>query len=110
MLDEMKMLEVSWVIERTNWGSGYGTEAGHAALAFAFDEFEADEVCAPIHQENVASRHVAEKIGMRMDALVDVYRDGVLLANYIMSREGWQNRKRESTRFFLPRCTDSEYE
>jgi RimJ/RimL family protein N-acetyltransferase len=44
---------------------------------------------APIHQENVASRRVAEKLGMTLNALVDVYGDGVLLANYLMTRQQW---------------------
>ena len=81
MLDELKLLP--------EWGNGYATEVGWAALSLAFDEIGADVVCAPIHPENVASRHVAEKIGMTTDGLVDVYGDGVFLENFLMTRERW---------------------
>ena len=94
MLDELGELEVSWVIAHSEWGNGYATEAGRAALTFAFRHLRAPSVCAPIHPANVASINVAEKIGMTFDRLVDVYRDGVELAVYRMTANQYAQDQR----------------
>ena len=56
-------LEVGWVLAREAWGNGYATEAGQAALDYAFDVLEADEVISLIRPENTGSIRVAERLG-----------------------------------------------
>jgi RimJ/RimL family protein N-acetyltransferase len=56
-------LEVGWVLVREAWGMGYATEAGQAALDYAFDVLQADEVISLIRPENVGSIRVAERLG-----------------------------------------------
>ena len=56
-------LEVGWVLDRACWGRGYATEAGRAAMEYAFDVLRADEVISLIRAENTGSIRVAERLG-----------------------------------------------
>lgn len=65
-------LEVGWLVRRDRWGRGYATEAGAAAVRFAFEQVGADHVLSLIAPENVASRRVAEKLGARPAGSVEL--------------------------------------
>lgn len=56
-------LEVGWVLGRDSWGRGYATEAGQAAIDYAFDVLRADGVISLIRPDNKASIRVAERLG-----------------------------------------------
>jgi RimJ/RimL family protein N-acetyltransferase len=58
-------VEVGWRLVRDAWGKGIATEAAQRILQHAFDGIRLPRVIAEIASENVASRRVAEKIGMR---------------------------------------------
>ena len=58
-------LEVGWLLGRPAWGHGYATEAGRAAVEFAWSELGAEQVISLIAPDNVASQRVAERLGMR---------------------------------------------
>jgi RimJ/RimL family protein N-acetyltransferase len=60
-------LELGWVVARDRWNRGLATEAGRAALAWAFDALGANRVISLIAPANVASIRVAEKLGQRCD-------------------------------------------
>lgn len=60
-------LEVGWILERGAWGNGYATEAGAAAIGYAFEVLEADAVISLIMPENVGSIRVAERLGERYE-------------------------------------------
>ena len=64
-------VEIGWRLERAAWGQGYATEAARAALAFAFERLELDEVMSFTTVRNAASRRVMEKIGLRHDPTAD---------------------------------------
>lgn len=57
-------LEVGFHIRADSWGRGYATEAATACKEFALAELDVARLVAIIHPENMASRRVAEKIGM----------------------------------------------
>lgn len=57
-------LEVGWMLARDSWGSGYATEAGEAAAAWAWREVPARHLISLIHPDNVRSMRVAERLGM----------------------------------------------
>ena len=57
-------LEVGWVVAPDARGAGIGTEAGRAAIDYAFRELGADEVVAYTSPRNGASLRVIEKLGM----------------------------------------------
>lgn len=56
-------LEVGWILDRAAWGRGYATEAGGAAMDFAFDVLHADEVISLIRPGNESSIRLAERLG-----------------------------------------------
>jgi RimJ/RimL family protein N-acetyltransferase len=85
-------LEVGWLLDRRRWGQGFATEAGRAALGFAFGLLRADHVVSVIHPENAASIRVAERLGERYERTTTVEgADGVRFeaAVYGIARSAW---------------------
>ncbi len=60
-------LEVGWRFAYEHWGHGYATEAARAALEFAFDVLQRDEVVAMTALSNVRSQRVMQRLGMHHD-------------------------------------------
>ena len=60
-------LEVGWFFDRARWGHGFATEAGLAALDWAFRVLGAERVISVIHPKNIASIRVAERLGERFE-------------------------------------------
>ncbi len=60
-------LEIGGRLSVPAWGRGYATEGARAALNFAFEQLECDEVVAMTSTLNVRSRRVMERLGMRRD-------------------------------------------
>ena len=58
-------LEVGWKLARQEWGQGYATEAGQAAIEWAWDNLDATELISVIQPDNAASIRVAERLGMQ---------------------------------------------
>ena len=58
------------------WNKGYATEASIAWLDYGFNQIKIDKMNAYTHNDNGASNHILEKVGMTM---VEVYvaEDGV---------------------------------
>lgn len=65
-IDGIEELEVGYHFRRDHWGKGYAPEAAKACIAFAFENANVDHVISLIRPENVASRRVAEKNGLRI--------------------------------------------
>jgi RimJ/RimL family protein N-acetyltransferase len=66
--------EIGWHTKKTIWRQGIATEAASAARNVAFGRFGLSRLVAIIHPNHVASRRVAESIGMRAED--DVVLDG----------------------------------
>lgn len=64
-------VEIGWRLARGAWGSGFATEAGGAALVFAFEELGLAEVVSFTAALNVPSRAVMERLGMTHDPAAD---------------------------------------
>lgn len=58
-------LEVGWRLARHTWGQGYATEAGRAAIDWAWATLDAEQLISVIQPDNIRSIHVAERLGMR---------------------------------------------
>ena len=59
-------VEVGYHIDRALWGQGLATEAAAACRDHAFEVVGVERLVAIVDARNVASRRVAEKIGMRV--------------------------------------------
>jgi RimJ/RimL family protein N-acetyltransferase len=55
--------ELAYGFLRSAWGQGYATEAGRAAVEWAFATLPFAEIVAVTHPDNVASQRVLEKLG-----------------------------------------------
>ena len=60
-------VEVGYRLARSAWGQGYATEAAGAVRDFAFATLGIQRLIAIIDPSNIASIHVAEKIGMHYE-------------------------------------------
>jgi RimJ/RimL family protein N-acetyltransferase len=58
--------ELGYRLHRAAWGKGYGTEGARALIERAFTELGARRVVASTYEENIGSRRVMEKAGMRL--------------------------------------------
>ncbi len=63
-------IEVGYHFRRDQWGQGYATEAARAAVEYGFRELRAARIIALVRPENVPSRRVAERLGMKVDRRV----------------------------------------
>ena len=57
--------ELGFHLRRESWGMGLAEEASRGVIAYAFTELHAAGVVAGHHQENVASKHILEKLGFQ---------------------------------------------
>src|SRR5204862_2639192 len=58
-------LEIGWALRPEFWGLGYASEIGRAGLEFAFDVLGVQAVVSCTARDNVRSRAVMERIGLR---------------------------------------------
>ena len=67
--------EIGWHTRKTFWNQGIATEAATAANHLASGRFGVSRLVAVIHPDHIASRRVAERIGMRPErtAILDGY-------------------------------------
>jgi RimJ/RimL family protein N-acetyltransferase len=63
--------EVGWALDPTSWGRGIATEAGAAAVAWAFGELGFVRVVSITTESNTASRNVMAKLGFTLYAQID---------------------------------------
>ena len=58
-------LSLGYRFHQSVWGRGYATEGARALLALGFGDYGVQRVQATTYQDNLASRRVLEKLGMR---------------------------------------------
>ena len=70
------------------WGKGYATEATKAALDFGFKTLQLKEIVGTCHEENIESRRVLEKCGLKFVEKF-LYRNECLCDWLTITREEW---------------------
>ena len=66
-LDDRSVLELGYRLKKAFWRRGYATEVSERLIAKGFGELGAESIFADAMTENVASRRVMEKVGMRYE-------------------------------------------
>jgi RimJ/RimL family protein N-acetyltransferase len=66
-VDDIRETEIGYHIMRSYWNQGMATEGARACRDFAFDKLKSRRVISWMHPDNIASRRVSEKIGMRLE-------------------------------------------
>jgi [ribosomal protein S5]-alanine N-acetyltransferase len=61
------MIDITYRLRQSAWGSGLGLELAHALVQFGFNNLHLTEITATITPDNLASQRIAEKIGMKRD-------------------------------------------
>ncbi|GGF00584.1 N-acetyltransferase [Aliidongia dinghuensis] len=84
-------LEIGWRLRPDHWGQGFATEAARTMAAFAFDQLKAPELLAVAHPENIASRRVMERLGMRYRGIERWYETDA--ATYEIGAAEWRERQ-----------------
>ena len=80
-------IEIGYFFKRSAWGQGYATEVCRRVLRFAFEEVSLNEVVASVHDDNVASKNVLEKAGLRHRGRTRCYgKDSPI---YRITRDEW---------------------
>lgn len=66
-IDGQNEVEIAYTISRDFWGQGLATEAAQAILNYGFVNLNLTRLICLIDEENIASKKVAEKIGMKFE-------------------------------------------
>ena len=85
----MPAVEIGWRLTRRHWGKGYATEAARAVIQFGFHTLELPSIVSIFQDRNMASRAIAEKIGMHLDRRTTDPSCNRPVAVFRMSRADW---------------------
>lgn len=66
-LGNTKDYEIGWWLAPEYWKQGFGIEAAKAIVNFAFNRLQLPRVKAIVHPENIASKRIIEKLGMKLE-------------------------------------------
>ncbi len=64
--DAVGDITLGYRLRRSAWGKGYATEGARALIRKGYTELDAQRVSATTYQDNLGSRRVMEKAGMRL--------------------------------------------
>lgn len=70
-VDGVEEVEVGYHIRRDFWGQGLATEAAQACRDYGFNHLGCEKLISLINPANIASRRVAQKVGMRLSIEVE---------------------------------------
>lgn len=86
--------ELSYLIARSVWGQGFGTEMAQACLRFGFATLGCKAIFARVVPENLASIRLVQRLGMRFQGggVVDAPARGreVAVNCYALRRADWE--------------------
>lgn len=88
---ENKIGEIAWYVDPSYWKQGYAFEAASVVLKYVFDILGLVRVSAQISDSNIASRHLAEKLGFEFHAILPQANLGgkvVDIAYYSLANQG----------------------
>ncbi|HEY9633092.1 MAG TPA: GNAT family N-acetyltransferase [Coleofasciculaceae cyanobacterium] len=93
-LDNTLEIQMGYLLLKSYWGIGLGTEAAGVALKYGFEEASLERIVAIAKPENIASRRVMEKVGMKYEKNAHFYGNDVVY--YSISRKAYQLNTRRS--------------
>jgi ribosomal-protein-alanine N-acetyltransferase len=66
-IDGIEEVEMAYILDHEYRGQGLGTELSRAVLQYGLERLKLPRIISLIEPENLTSRHVVEKIGMRFE-------------------------------------------
>ena len=64
-LEDSGLIEVGYLLSKSQWGKGLATELALGAIQYGFEKLDLRKISAVCHPENQASINVLTKCGMR---------------------------------------------
>src|SRR5688572_11613566 len=58
-------VEIDFLYGKPFWNQGFATEGGQASLQYGFETLGLEQIIGVVHPENMASRRVLEKLGLK---------------------------------------------
>ncbi|HZH12971.1 MAG TPA: GNAT family N-acetyltransferase [Archangium sp.] len=62
-----ELFDITYRLRESAWGKGYGWELAEALVNHGFRELGLDQITATIAPDNLPSKKIAEKLGMKFD-------------------------------------------
>lgn len=90
-LKETDEIEIGYAIAKSDWGNGFAAEAARFFLDYAFENLKPERIVAVAEPENLSSRRVMEKLGMKFVGFGDFYNRE--LVQYVISRKNWLEKR-----------------
>ncbi|WP_312561088.1 GNAT family N-acetyltransferase [Anaerospora sp.] len=85
-MEDGEQIGIGYILNKQYWGKGYAVEGARASLDYAFQYLKADKVIAHIRPNNLPSRKVAEKLGMKIEGEYIKHYKGKEMVHLIYSR------------------------
>src|SRR6266576_6965901 len=86
-VDKREEIEIGYRLHPAYWNRGFATEAAQAVRNHAFRHLKLPRVISLIHLDNIPSRRVAEKNGMKLEE--ETLFRGLPTLVFALSREEW---------------------
>lgn len=87
-LEQTPEIELGYMLSKAYWGKGLATEGAKASLKYGFGNLNLERIVAVAYPENLASRRVMEKVGMKYEKKALYYKRN--LAYYAISRQAYK--------------------
>lgn len=65
--DGEEMIDITYRLRESAWGKGYGRELAEALVDYGFNVKKLEEITATITPDNIPSKKIAEKLGLKFD-------------------------------------------
>jgi ribosomal-protein-alanine N-acetyltransferase len=82
-------VEIAYMLARGEWGKGFASEAARACLRYGFELLGLDSIAGLTRPDNLRSRRVMERLGMRYVRDGQYY--GYNCVCYSISRDEWRH-------------------
>lgn len=66
-LEEESLVDITYRLKESAWGKGYGWELAKALRDYGFDTLNLSQITATITPDNIPSKKIAYKLGLRFD-------------------------------------------
>lgn len=86
-VDDEKEIEIGYRLDPDYWNQGLASEAARTVRDHAFRDLKLPRVISLVHPENLSSRHVAEKNGMKVEKKT-TFRGFPTLV-FVITRQQW---------------------
>jgi ribosomal-protein-alanine N-acetyltransferase len=91
-IDGKLEIEITYLLDKEFWHQGLATQAAYGILFYGFEKLHLTRLICLMHPENIASRKVAERIGMKLESQVNgVAGDNFPTLLYAIEKKLWQS-------------------